>query len=97
MPGHRRAGDAGDDGARAARVVLVLPSATYRAPDFLDAARRLDVEVVVASETAQTLRATMGDRALVVDLDDPAGAAEVIVAAGRRRPLDAVVAVDDGG
>ena len=45
------------------RVLLILPSATYRAPDFLDAARRLGVEVVVASDHRQAM---MSERALVV-------------------------------
>jgi biotin carboxylase len=80
-----------------ARVLLLLPSATYRAPDFLDAARALDVEVVVASEQRQTLAGVMGDRALHLELDDPGAAAEAIVALARRSPLDAVVAVDDQG
>ena len=80
-----------------ARVLLLLPSATYRAPDFLDAARALDVEVVVASEQRQTLAGAMGDRALHLELDDPDAAAEAIVALARRSPLDAVVAVDDQG
>jgi biotin carboxylase len=79
------------------RVLLVLPSGTYKAPDFLEAARRLDVDVVVASETEQTLSEAMGDRALVVDLSDPAGSAERITALAARTPLDAVVAVDDQG
>ena len=80
-----------------ARLLLLLPSATYKAPDFLDAARRLGAEVVVASDTTQTLAHTMGDRALTVDLDDPEAAVEAIVESARRRPLDAVVAVDDQG
>ena len=79
------------------RVLLLLPSGTYKAPDFLDAARRLDVEVVVASETEQTLADAMGDRALVVDLADPAGSAKRITSLADRSPLDAVVAVDDQG
>jgi biotin carboxylase len=79
------------------RVLLLLPSGTYKAPDFLEAARRLDVDVVVASETEQTLSDVMGDRALVVDLADPAGSAKRITALAARRPLDAVVAVDDQG
>lgn len=77
------------------RVLILLPSATYRAPDFLAAAARLGAEVVVASDVAQTI--DMGDRALVVDLADPEAAAGTIVEAARRRPLDAVVAVDDQG
>ncbi len=77
------------------RVLLLLPSATYRAPDFLAAAARLGAEVVVASDVAQTI--DMGDRALVLDLADPEAAAGTIVEAARRHPLDAVVAVDDQG
>jgi biotin carboxylase len=80
-----------------ARVLLLLPSGTYKAPDFLAAAARLDVEVVVASDTEQTLAEAMGDRALVVDLADPARSAAVITDLAARRPLDAVVAVDDQG
>jgi len=80
-----------------ARVLLLLPSGTYKAPDFLAAAARLDVEVVVASDTEQTLADAMGDRALVIDLADPAGSAAVIADLAARRALDAVVAVDDQG
>lgn len=79
------------------RVLFLLPSGTYKAPDFIDAARRLGVEVVVASETEQTLADAMGDRALVVDLSDPARSAGAITALDGRRPLDAVIAVDDQG
>jgi biotin carboxylase len=79
------------------RVLLLLPSGTYKAPDFLDAARRLGVDVIVASETEQTLADAMGDRALVVDLSDPAGSAKKITALAGRLPLEAVVAVDDQG
>jgi biotin carboxylase len=79
------------------RVLLLLPSGTYKAPDFLDAARRLGVDIIVASETEQTLADAMGDRALVVDLADPAGSAKKIAALAARSPLDAVVAVDDQG
>jgi biotin carboxylase len=77
------------------RVLLLLPSATYRAPDFLAAAARLGAEVVVASDVAQTI--DMGDRALVLDLAHPEEAAGTIVEAAREHPLDAVVAVDDQG
>jgi biotin carboxylase len=79
------------------RVLLLLPSGTYKAPDFLEAARRLGVDVVVASETEQTLAEAMGDRALVLDLADPSGSAKKITSLAARSPLDAVVAVDDQG
>jgi biotin carboxylase len=76
-------------------VLLVLPTSTYRAADFLDAARELGATVVVASEEAQTMAATMGDRALQIDLCDLPEAARTI--ARSRRALEAVVGVDEQG
>jgi biotin carboxylase len=79
------------------RLLLLLPSATYRAADFLRAAAALGVEVVVGSEERQAMADSMGDRAAIVPLGDPAGALEAIVDLHARAPLDAVVAVDDQG
>jgi biotin carboxylase len=78
-------------------VLLLLPTASYRAADFLDAARALGVEVVVGAEEAPALADVGGDRSLVVPIDDPAGTAEAAVALDARTPVDAVVAVDDRG
>ena len=61
------------------------------------AARALDVDVVVASEEMPVLAATMGDRAVMVPLDDPTAGAAAIEALDSRSPIDAVVAVDDQG
>jgi biotin carboxylase len=80
-----------------ARVLLLLPTATYRAEDFLAAADAVGAEVVVASDHRQALHRAMGDRALAVDLGMPERAADAIAALAARAPLDAVVAVDDGG
>ncbi len=79
------------------RIVLILPSSTYRATDFVDAASELGAEVVVASDKEQALAGLMGDRALRVRLDDPEVAAAGIVERAERLPVDAVVAVDDLG
>jgi biotin carboxylase len=80
-----------------ARVLLVLPTATYRAPDFLDAAARLGAEVVVGSEHRQAMSSSMGDRAVTLSLSRPELAADQIERLAERSPLDAIVAVDDGG
>ncbi len=77
-----------------ARVLLLLPTATYRAADFLTAARALGAEVVVASERRLV---SIGDAQLTLDLCRPEEAAEAIAAVAEERPLDAVVAVDDQG
>ena len=79
------------------RVLLLLPTSTYRATDFVRAAARLGIDVVVGSEEEQALAGDMADRAVVVPLGNPAAAADVIVALDARAALDAVVAVDDQG
>jgi biotin carboxylase len=80
-----------------ARVVLLVPSSSYRVADFLDAARRLGAEVAVAGDEPHALAPLAPGRTLVVDLDDPAAAADALVAYDAEFPLDAVVAVDDRG
>lgn len=80
-----------------ARLLLVLPSSTYRARDFLAAARALGVEVTVASDRRSTLDAVMGDRALTLRLADPGRAAEQIVERAAQTPFAAVVGVDEEG
>ena len=79
------------------RVLLLMPAATYRAPDFIEAARRLGVEVVVGSEQPPPLAELMEGRTLTVDLADPERGAGQVAEFARTHPLDAVVAVDDGG
>jgi biotin carboxylase len=83
-----------------ARVLLILPTGTYRAEEYLSAAAQLHVEVVVGSERAQALAAAMGEGFVELPLDDPPEAARRIVAQARRDSrlaLDAIVGVDDQG
>ena len=59
-----------------ARVLLLLPTRTYRASAFLAAAARLRLEVVVGSDEGSSLGHLMEGRQLVVDLDRPGDVAE---------------------
>ncbi|MET0921398.1 MAG: ATP-grasp domain-containing protein [Acidimicrobiia bacterium] len=77
------------------RVLLLLPTATYRATDFVAAADRLDVEVVVGSEHAQAMADEMGDRAVVVPMSNRDAGVAAVLALHQRSPIDAVVGVDD--
>src|SRR5213592_3620904 len=80
-----------------ARVLLLIPSRTYRTHDFMAAASRLGVDVVVGSEHRPALAGLMEGRQLRLDFDDAMGSTGRIVAFARTYPLDAVVAVDDTG
>jgi biotin carboxylase len=72
-----------------ARVLLLVPARTYRATDFLVAAGRLGLDVVVGSDGALAL-----DRRLVVRVDPGDLEASVDRVLARSGPVDAVVAVD---
>ena len=75
--------------------VVILPSSTYRAKDFLDAAEALGIDLVVASEQPPPL--SMGDRYVEIDCSDPEKAAEAIANLGDIVAIDGVVAADDQG
>lgn len=75
--------------------VVILPSHTYRATDFVKAAESLGMDLIVASEQPPPFE--MGDRYLQIDCSDPRSAAQSIAALGETSPIDGVVAADDQG
>ncbi len=77
------------------RILLLLPTRTYRATDFLEAALKLDVEVVVASEAAATTADLSPRHTLVLDFSAPPVATEAILEFNHTYPLTAIVGVDD--
>jgi len=78
-------------------VLLVLPTRSYRAAAFLAAARRLSLEMVVASEEGSTLGHLHPDQEVIIDFADPAGAAGVAAELASRNPFQAVVPADEAG
>lgn len=77
------------------RLLLLLPTTTYRTEAFVDAASKLGVELVCASERPSTLQALAPEGLVTLDFNDPVSSSETIARFARRRPIDAVVAVDD--
>jgi biotin carboxylase len=78
-----------------ARLLLLLPTTTYRTEDFAEAARKLGVDLVCASEQPSTLEELAPDALMTLPFGDPEAAATRVAEWCRRRPLDAVVGVDD--
>ena len=79
----------------ASRLLLLLPTTTYRTEAFVAAATKLGVELVCASERPSTLEHLAPDSLVTLDFADPVASAETIARFARRRPIDAVVPVDD--
>src|SRR6266567_8179237 len=79
----------------APRLLLLLPTLTYRTVAFVEAARRLGVEVTVASERPSTFERANPVGLITLDFADPARAAGQARAFARSQVLHGVVAVDD--
>ena len=79
----------------ASRLLLLLPTTTYRTEAFVEAATRLGVELVCASERPSTFEPLAPDSLITLDFTDPRASAETIARFAQRRPIDAVVPVDD--
>ncbi len=77
------------------RLLLLIPTTTYRTEDFVEAAQTLDVDLVIASDRPNVMAGEFPDHLLTLPFGDPAAAAREMRGYAARRPLDAVVPVDD--
>ena len=76
------------------RLLLLIPSTTYRATDFIAAAMRLGVKLLVGSERRQVLEKLTGGT-VTLNFRDVEKSVRQILKLAKAQPLDAIVAVDD--
>jgi biotin carboxylase len=76
------------------RIILLMPSLTYRATAFVAAADRLGLEVVRGLDMPKPL-ARFWKPTLPLDFRDPDRAVQDLVTYARQHPVRAIVAVDD--
>ncbi len=77
------------------RLLLLVPTSTYRAEAFIRAAQRLPIDLSIASETPNSLSHLHPVDLPTFDFSRPADAAARALALARAHPVHAVVAVDD--
>src|SRR5881396_3587002 len=77
------------------RLLLLLPTVTYRTVAFVEAARRLGAELTVASERPSTFERANPTGLITLDFADPTHAAGQARAFARGHLVHGVVAVDD--
>ena len=84
--------------AAAGRLLLLVPTQSYRAEDFLAAARRLGVPVLVGTDRCHRIEEAFGpsEGLLSIDYRKPEEAAAEIVREAARLPIAGVVPADDG-
>jgi biotin carboxylase len=79
------------------RVLLLLPTTSYRNEAFLAAGKKLGVEIVTAADYCYQLAPEWGlDPIMAVHFDKPSEALEIVLRSLEHKP-DAVLAVDDPG
>ncbi len=81
--------------SRSKRLLLLMGARTYRAGDFIAAARRLGVSLTVGCDVPHVLAGEAAANTVTLDFRDPEAATAAIRAFHSRNPLDAVVSVDD--
>ena len=77
------------------RLLLLLPTTTYRAGAFVRAADALDVQLTVASEEDSAFSTEESDKFLTLDFTDPAACVAHASAFHRDHRIDAVFGIDD--
>lgn len=77
------------------RVLLLLPTTTYRTKAYIDAALKLGVDVVAASEISSSLQNQNSENLLTLSFFEPEKAAEEAAEYAEQHPVDAVIPVDE--
>ena len=77
------------------RLLLLIPTTSYRVADFLDAAHRLGVDMAVGSNQRQVLEAFADGRTVTINFQDLEKGVREICAYARDYPLSAVLGVDE--
>ena len=78
-----------------ARVLLLIPTTSYKAEDFLRAAAKLGLELVVGTDRRQALEGLVPGATLTFDFTRPELGARQIAERHRGSPFRAVLGVDD--
>jgi biotin carboxylase len=73
----------------------LLPTATYRSAAFVEAARRLDIALTVASEQPSTFESARPDALLTLDIASVVHSVDQALAFHRDSPVAAALGVDD--
>ena len=77
------------------RLLLLIPTTSYRAHDFMDAATKLGIEIAVGSNQHQVLEQFQNDSTVTLDFYDLDRGVQQICDYAEKYPLEAIVPVDE--
>ena len=76
------------------RILVIAPHGSYRTAAFIDAAKHLNVDVLIASEGKHSIVSVYA-QGLHIDLEDNPGSLERILGEAQRRPFVGIIGTDD--
>ncbi len=79
------------------RVLLLIPNRSYRTHDFMEAATKLGIDVVVGTDRNSPLGPGASGRQVSFDFNDVERGVEQVEEYAARYPVGTIVAVDDAG
>src|SRR5262245_16154943 len=77
------------------RILLLLPTTTYRTKAFIDAALRIGTDITAASEKPSTLESKNPSTLLTLDFLDSESATRAASRFAEEFPVNAVIPVDE--
>src|SRR6266702_4114496 len=77
------------------RLLLLTTTTGYQTRAFVDAAEKLGLAVVFATDRCHVLDDPWRDGALALKLEDPKGSARIVAEAALASPFDAVISLGD--
>ncbi len=77
------------------RILVILPSTSYRARAFVEAAQRVGVELIIGTDHQQAWGHLLDDTVVVFPFTDFQIAFQKVKDLHNKKPLDAIIGVDD--
>ena len=79
------------------RILLLMPGNTYRAKAFIDAAKKLNIDLIIGTDQEQTLTNLLPDKYLTINFHKIKISTNQIDAFNNKTKIDKIIAVDDQG
>ena len=79
------------------RILLLMPGNTYRAKAFIDAAKKLKIDLIIGSDQEQTLTSLLPNKYITLNFHKIKISSEQIYSFNNKTKINKIIAVDDQG
>ena len=79
------------------RILLLMPGNTYRAKAFIDAAKKIKIDLIIGSDQEQTLTSLLPNKYITLNFHKIKVSSEQIYNFNNKTKINKIIAVDDQG